>query len=81
MFRELPLLTRAQLRLTSLTMGLTIRGYCPGYGTKSGWSLRSKLMGTSDDSTYSGGVAGETAMTSRVVSFCFLLDSYYLGPS
>jgi hypothetical protein len=39
MFRELPPSMRTRLRLTSLTMGLTMRGYCLGFGTKSGWSL------------------------------------------
>jgi hypothetical protein len=68
-----------QLSLTSLTMGLTIRGYRPGFGIKSRWSLRSKVMGTSDYFRYSG-VVGETAMTSRAVSFYFLLDSYDSGP-
>jgi hypothetical protein len=70
---------RTQLRLMSLTMGLTMRGYRPGFGTMSGWSLRSKVMGTLDHLRYSG-VAGETAMTSRAVSFYFLLDSYESGP-
>jgi hypothetical protein len=36
--------------------------------------LQSKVMGTSDHLRYSG-VAGETAMTSRAVSFCFPLMS------
>jgi hypothetical protein len=79
MFRQLPPLTRTRLSLTFLTMGLTMRGYHPGFGTKSGWSLRSKVMGTSDHLKYSG-LAGETTMTSRAVSFYFLLDSYELGP-
>jgi hypothetical protein len=56
-----------------------MRGNCPGYGTKSGWSLRSKVMGTSDHFRYSG-VVGETAMTSQAVSFYFLVDSYEPGP-
>jgi hypothetical protein len=51
-----------------------IRGYHPNIGTKSGWSLWSKVMETSDHFMYSG-VAGETAMTSRAVSFYFLFDS------
>jgi hypothetical protein len=58
-FRELPPLTRSQLSLASLTMGLTMRGYRPGFGTKSRWSLRSKVMGTSDRLSYSGAV-GQT---------------------
>jgi hypothetical protein len=66
MFRELSPLTRTQLSLTSLTMGLTIRGYRPSFGIKSGWSLRSKVMGTSYHFGYPG-VAGETAKTSWVV--------------
>jgi hypothetical protein len=74
MFRELPPLIRTQLSLTSFMMGLQIRGYRHSFGTKSGWSLLSKLMGTSDHFRYSG-VAGETSMTSWVVSFYFLLDS------
>jgi hypothetical protein len=36
-------------------MELTIRGYHPGFGTKFGWLLRSKVMGTSDHFRYSGG--------------------------
>jgi hypothetical protein len=60
-------------------MGLTMRGYHPSYGIKSGWSLRSKVMGTLDHFRYSG-VAGKTAMTSLDVSFYFLLDSYDSGP-
>jgi hypothetical protein len=79
MFRELPPLMRTQLSLTSLTMGLIMRGYHPGFGTKSGWSLRSKVMGTSDHLRYLG-VAGETVITSQAVSFCFLLDSHESGP-
>jgi hypothetical protein len=71
---------RTQLSLTSLTMGLTMRGYCLGFGTKFGWSLQSKVMGTSDHLRYSV-VAGETAMTSQAVSFCFFIDSYDSGPS
>jgi hypothetical protein len=55
-------------------MGLTMRGYRPGFGTKFRWSLRSKVMETSDHLRYSG-VVGETVMTSRVMSFCFRLDS------
>jgi hypothetical protein len=74
MFRELPPSTSTQLSLTSLMMGLTMRGCRPSFSTKSGWLLRSKVMGTSYHLRYSG-VAGETAMTSRAVSFCFLLDS------
>jgi hypothetical protein len=74
MFRELPSSMRTQLSLTSLMMGLTMRGYHPSFGTKSEWSLLSKVMETSDHFRYSG-VAGETAMTSRAVSFCFRLDS------
>jgi hypothetical protein len=62
-FRELPPLMRTQLSLTYLTMGQTMRGYHLSFGTKSGWSLRSKVMGTSDHLKYSG-VVGETSMTS-----------------
>jgi hypothetical protein len=51
-------------------MGQTIRGYQPSFGTNFGWSLRSKVMGTSDHFRYSG-VAGETAMTSQAESFYF----------
>jgi hypothetical protein len=40
-----------------------MRGYRPDFGKKFGWSLRSKVMGTSDHFRYSE-VAGETAMTS-----------------
>jgi hypothetical protein len=71
--------TRTRLSFMSLTMGLTIRGYHPGFGTKSGWSLRSKVMETLSHLTYSG-VVGETTITSRAMSFCFLLDSHELGP-
>jgi hypothetical protein len=74
MFRELPPSTRTQLSLTSLMMGLTIRGYRLGFGIKSGWSLWSKVMGTLDHFRYSG-VVGETTMTSWAVNFCFLLGS------
>jgi hypothetical protein len=55
-------------------MGLTIKEYRPGFGMKSGCSLRSKVIGTSGHFKYSG-VAGENAMTSQEVSFYFLLDS------
>jgi hypothetical protein len=51
-----------------------MRGCCPSFDTKSGWSLWSKVIGTSDHFRYSG-VAGETAMTSRAMSFYFHLDS------
>jgi hypothetical protein len=78
-FRKLPPSMRTRLSLTSLMMGLTMRGYRPGFGTKFRWSLWSKVMGTSDHLRYSG-VAGETVMTSRVVSFYFLIDSYESGP-
>jgi hypothetical protein len=78
-FRELPPSTRTQLSLKSLTIGLTMRVYCPGFGTKLGWLLRSRVMGTLDHLRYSG-VEGETAMTSWTVSFCFLLDSDDSGP-
>jgi hypothetical protein len=52
-------------------MGLTIRGYVPDFGMKSEWSLRSKVMWTSDHFRYSG-VAGKTFMTSQAMSFYFL---------
>jgi hypothetical protein len=68
-----------RLFLTSLMMGLTMRGYHPSFGTKSRWSMQSKVMGTSDHLRYSG-VAAETAMTSWAVRFYFLLDSYDSGP-
>jgi hypothetical protein len=74
MFRELPPSTKTQLSLTSLTVGQTMRGYHPGFGTKSGWSLRSKVIKTSDLFRYSG-VAGEIDMTMRAMNFLFLLDS------
>jgi hypothetical protein len=51
----------------------------PGFGTMSGWSLQSKVMGTSNHLRCSR-VASETVMTSRAVSFCFLFDSYESGP-
>jgi hypothetical protein len=63
-----------RLSLMSLTMELTIRGYQPSFGTKSGWSLRSKVMGTSDHFRYSR-VLDPTAMISQMVSFYFFLDS------
>jgi hypothetical protein len=78
MFRELPPSMRTQLSFTSLTMGLTTGGYHPVFGTKSEWSLRSKVMGISYHLRYLG-VAGETTMTSQAMSFCFLLDSYESG--
>jgi hypothetical protein len=78
-FMELPPSTRTRLRFTSLTMELTMRGYRLGFGTKSRWSLRSKVMGTLDHFSYSG-VAGETAMISWAMSFYFLLDLYDSGP-
>jgi hypothetical protein len=74
MFKELPPSTRTRLSLTSLMMGLMMRGYRLGFGTKSEWSLRLKVIGTSNHFRYSG-VVGETAMTSWAVSFYFLLDS------
>jgi hypothetical protein len=74
MFKELPPSMRTRLSLTSLMMGQTMRGYRPGFGTKTGWSLRLKVMGTSDHFRYSR-VMGETAMTSRTMSFYFCLDS------
>jgi hypothetical protein len=49
-----------------------MRGYYPGFSTKSGWSLR--VIGTSDHLRYSR-VASEAAITSQAVSFCFRLDS------
>jgi hypothetical protein len=58
----------------SAMMGLTMRGYLLGFGTKSRWSLWLKVMGISDHFSYSG-VVGETTMTSRAMSFCFLIDS------
>jgi hypothetical protein len=73
MFWVLSPSTRTQLSLTSLTMGQTMRRYHPGFSTKSGWSLWSKVMGTSDHLRYST-VVGETAMSSWAVSFCFHLD-------
>jgi hypothetical protein len=54
MFRELPPSMRTQLSLTSLTMGQTMSGYRPSFGIKSGWSLWSKVMGTSYYLRYSG---------------------------
>jgi hypothetical protein len=54
MFRGLPPSMRTQLSLTSLTMGVTISRYRPGFGTKSGWSLGSKVMGTSYHLRYTG---------------------------
>jgi hypothetical protein len=74
MFRELPPSIRTRLNLMSLMMGLTIRGYRLGFGIKSGWSLWSKMMETSNHFRYVG-VVGETSMTSWVVSCYFLLDS------
>jgi hypothetical protein len=52
--RELPPSTGTRLSLTLVTMGQTIIGYLPDFGTKSGWSLWSKVMGTSDHLRYSG---------------------------
>jgi hypothetical protein len=63
------------VELDVLDNGLTMTGYYPSFGTKPRWSLHSKVMGISDHLRYSR-VVGETAMTSRAVSFCFLLDSY-----
>jgi hypothetical protein len=74
MFRELPPSMRTQLSLTSLMMGLRIKGYRPNFEMKSTWSLWLKVIGTLDEFRYSG-VAGDTTMTSWAVSFCFLLDS------
>jgi hypothetical protein len=74
MFRELPPSMRTRLSFTSMMTELTIRGYRPSFGTKSGWPMRSKVMGTSDHLRYSGVVA-ETAMTSWAWSFSFPLDS------
>jgi hypothetical protein len=37
-----------------MMMGLTIRGYQLGFGMKSGWSLQSKIVGTTDHFRYSG---------------------------
>jgi hypothetical protein len=74
MLMELPPSMRTRLSLTSLRMGLMIRGYRPSFGMKSGWSLQSKVIGTSDHFRYSG-VAGSIVMTSRAVSFYFLLES------
>jgi hypothetical protein len=54
MFRELPISMRTWLSFTSLMMGLTMRGYHPGFGTMSGCSLRSKVMKTLDHFKYSG---------------------------
>jgi hypothetical protein len=51
-----------------------MRGYHPGFRTKSRWSLRSKVIGTSDY-LRDLRVAGETTMTSQAMSFCFRLDS------
>jgi hypothetical protein len=62
------------------TMGLTIEGYRPSFRMKFGWSLQSKVIGTSDHFRYSG-MVGPIAMTFRVVSFCFLHDYYVLGAS
>jgi hypothetical protein len=56
MFMELPPSTRTQMSFTSLTMGLTMRGYRPDFSIKPGWLLWSKVMGTSDHFRYSGGV-------------------------
>jgi hypothetical protein len=74
MSRELPPSTRTRLTLTSLMIGQSMKGYHPDVWTMSGWSLQSKVMGTLHHLRYSG-VVGETAMTSRAVSFCFYLDS------
>jgi hypothetical protein len=63
-FGELPPSMRTQLSLQSLTMGQTMSGYCPGFGTKSGRTMRSKVMGTLDHLRYLG-VVGETAMVSN----------------
>jgi hypothetical protein len=57
---------RTQLSLTSLTMGQTMRGYRPSFGTKYGWLLWSNVMGTTNLLRYSG-VLGETTMTSQAV--------------
>jgi hypothetical protein len=80
MLIELPPSTRTRLILLSLMMGLMIRGYRPDVGMKSGPSLRLTVMDTSDHFRYSG-LAGPTVMTSRAVSFYFLLDSHGLGLS
>jgi hypothetical protein len=74
MFRELPPSIRTRMSFTSLTMRITMRGYQPGFGTKSRWSLRSKVIWTSNHFRYSW-MVGETAMTSQAVSFYFLLDA------
>jgi hypothetical protein len=74
MLKEVPPSARTRLILTSFTMGQTMRGYNPGIGMKSRWSLQLKVMGTLDHLRYSG-VAGETTMISRAVSFYLQLDS------
>jgi hypothetical protein len=58
------------LSFMSFMMGLTMRGYCLSFGTKFGWSLWSKVMGTSNHLSYSR-VAGQTTMTSQAMSFYF----------
>jgi hypothetical protein len=47
-FRELHPSSRTLLSFTSLTMGLTMRGYHPDFATKFRWSLWSNIIGTLD---------------------------------
>jgi hypothetical protein len=62
------------VELDILDDGANYEMILPRFGTKFRWSLRSKVMGTSDHVRYSGEV-GETTMTSWAVSFFFCLDS------
>jgi hypothetical protein len=75
MFMELPPSTRTQMSFTSLTMGLTMRGYRPDFSIKPGWLLWSKVMGTSDHFRYSGGVWDYHDLP----SYEFLLPPWLIG--
>jgi hypothetical protein len=76
--RELPPSTSTLLSLTSFMMEQTTRGYCPGFGIKSGWSPWSKVMGILDHLRYSG-VAGLTTKTSQAVRFLLPLGLIRVG--
>jgi hypothetical protein len=67
------------VELDILDNGANYEKIPPWRWQKVGVALWSKVIGTSDHLRYLG-VAGETAMTSWAMSFCFLLDSYDSGP-
>jgi hypothetical protein len=70
---------RALVSWVVSTSGLTMRGNLPSLGMLSGWSVKSKVIGDSDQRRYSR-TAALTALIDRLVSLSLRCNSWKAGP-